>query len=207
MEMIIKQFVNSVYNSNTFLIHDDRVAVIVDLGDWTPVKEYLKSNKLEPLALLLTHTHYDHFYGLESFLSDYPDKPVYTSLLGKESLKNPKWNFSKYHENPLAIDSNQIKILEDGEKLSFPAFLIDGKPLEIEAIATPGHDHSCLTYKLADKLFTGDSYIPDVKVVDNFPKSDKAFAKEWYDRLHSLSATHDIYPGHNDIKPAHQNPG
>lgn len=207
--MEIKQFVNSVFNSNTFVIHDDRHAVIVDMGDFLPVKEYLEKNNLAPSALLVTHVHYDHIYGIPSFMNEFPDTPIFTSSEGKESFKNPKWNFSRYHDDPISIDSPQIHTTE----LPFPeiAFQLDIPTLSgfsinlpdfkepVIPIPTPGHDHSCVSFIIGDNLFSGDSFIPGVKVVDTFPKSDKSIAKNWYDKLESLSSSYHIYPGHGEI--------
>lgn len=40
-------------------------------------------------------------------------------------------------------------------------------------IETPGHCPSCLTYYTDNYIFTGDSYIPNVKVVTKLPYGDK----------------------------------
>lgn len=109
--MKVKQIINSVFNSNTFIIHDEGIALIVDMGDFEPLKKYLKENHITPLALLITHVHYDHIYGVPEFMKSYREVPIYTSTEGKESFKNPKWNFSRYHDDPISIDSPKIKIL------------------------------------------------------------------------------------------------
>lgn len=192
--MIIKQITNSIFNSNTFVINDKGKAIIIDIGDFQPVKDYLKQNSLIPAAVLITHVHYDHIYGLPEFMKTFPEVPIFTSKEGIESFKNPKWNFSRYHDDPISIESPQIHNFQDLE--GFP----DLKGLEIKAFPTPGHDHSCMTYQIGNKLFTGDSFIPGIKVVDNFPRSDKKLAHEWYVKLEEISKSCDIYPGHGDIK-------
>lgn len=191
--MVVRQFINSIFNSNTYIIHKDNKAIIVDIGDYDLIKNYLDKNHISPVALLISHVHYDHIYGLLNFIKDFPEVPVYTSKEGVESFKNPKWNFSRYHDDPIVIDSPQIKSLSDGEVL-----FIDNK-FYVKSIYTPGHDHSCLTYEIEDKLFTGDSYIPDVKVVATFPKSNKDHAKLWYDKLKNMGSNFIIYPGHGPV--------
>lgn len=190
--MDIKQFVNSIYNSNTFVVYEGNEAIIIDLGDFKPIKHFLSENNLNPKAVFITHTHYDHIYGVKEFMESYPEIPVYTSKEGKESFNNPKWNFSRYHDDPISINSDKIMPLKDGDKIEvFPNYTL-------ETIATPGHDHSCLSFKILNNIFTGDSYIPGIKVVDNFPKSDKSLAQEWYTKLELLSHNNNIYPGHCD---------
>lgn len=194
--MIIKQITNSIFNSNTFVINDKGKAIIIDIGDFQPVKDYLKQNSFIPAAVLITHVHYDHIYGLPEFMKTFPDVPIFTSKEGIESFKNPKWNFSRYHDDSISIESPQIHIFTDFQNFNVFNNL---KEFEIKAFPTPGHDHSCLTYQINDLLFTGDSFIPDVKVVATFPKSDKILAKHWYDKLLSMSKEFTIYPGHGPI--------
>ena len=191
--MRVRQFINSVFSSNSFIIYDEvGNAFVIDPGDFQTLKEFIQENNLHLNGVLLTHVHYDHFYGLPRLMCEFPDVNIYTSENGKESLNNPKWNFSRYHDDPITIDSEKIKVLRDGDRLKFgdKEFLI---------ISTPGHDHSCITFKISDNLFTGDSFIPGIKVVDTFPKSDKILAGEWYQKLREMSSQFNIYPGHGEI--------
>lgn len=190
--MRIKRFENSVFSSNSYVIDDGKDAVIFDIGDTSPIFKYLQNSELMPTALFITHTHYDHIYGIKDFITTFPDAPIYTSEFGKEAFKKPNWNFSRYHEDEISIDSDTIKVLEDGEILR----IFDDT--DLQAIATPGHDKSCLSYKIGELLLTGDSYIPGVKVIASFPNSNKIDARLWYEKLESMSPTHTILPGHGD---------
>ena len=190
--MRIKRFENSVFSSNTYVIDDGNAAVIFDIGDTTPIFEYLQNSELTPTALFITHTHYDHIYGIRDFMTKFPTVSIYTSEFGKEAFKKPNWNFSRYHEDEISIDSDTIKVLRDGETLR----IFDDTDLQV--IATPGHDKSCLSYKMGELLLTGDSYIPGVKVIASFPNSNKIDARLWYEKLESMSPTHTILPGHGD---------
>ena len=188
--MRLSRFENSVFSSNTYVVDDGKAAVIVDIGDFKPVQEYLDAECLRPKALLITHTHYDHIYGIRDFMAAFPDVPIYTSEFGKEAFNKPNWNFSRYHEDEISIDSDSIKVLNDGDPLD----LFDN--IDLQTIATPGHDKSCLTYRLGNMLFTGDSYIPGIKVIASFPHSSKPDALHWQAYLAEMSQTHTIFPGH-----------
>ena len=78
----------------------------------------------------------------------------------------------------------------------------DGDDIELsddikaKVVATPGHHPSCLTFIIGDDIFTGDSYIPGVKVVTNLPKGNKKQAEESIEKILSLSEGKTIYPGH-----------
>lgn len=190
--MRIKRFENSIFSSNTYVIDDGHTAVIFDIGDTPSVFDHLEKSGFTPAALFITHTHYDHIYGIREFMSRFPGVHIYTSVFGKEAFKKPNRNFSRYHEDEISIESDSIKPLEDGETVR----LSDN--IEVTAIATPGHDQSCLTYRIGKILLTGDSYIPGIKVIASFPKSNKTDAAYWYARLQTLSATHTILPGHGE---------
>lgn len=194
--MRIKRFENSVFGSNSYVIDDGLNAVIFDIGDTPPIIEYLQTSDLIPIALFITHTHYDHIYGIRIFMDRFPDVPIYTSQFGKEAFRKPNWNFSRYHEDEISIDSDSIRILEDGGEVHI------SDDIKVEVIATPGHDQSCLSYRICSLLLTGDSYIPGVKVIASFPKSNKAAASHWYAWLEAMSTNHTILPGHGEIRPA-----
>ena len=62
----IIQFVNSVFGSNTYLIKNDysKSCYIIDCGDTEPVIKFLIKNELDLRGIFVTHTHYDHIYGM-----------------------------------------------------------------------------------------------------------------------------------------------
>lgn len=191
--MTIKRIQNTVLNSNTFILLDESCSYcwLVDIGDIAPVMEVIGNRKVK--GVFLTHTHYDHIYGINRLVEIFPECIVYTSQHGKEGLFSEKLNFSKYHNDSIIFDGKHIEVLEDGDEISlFPYVLL-------KAVYTPGHDWSCMSYYTDDLVFTGDSYIPEMKVITSFPKSNKVEAKVSLDRILDLCKTRDVYPGHNEI--------
>ena len=65
-------------------------------------------------------------------------------------------------------------------------------------VETPGHDWSCLSYYTDQFVFTGDSYIPGIKVIASFPHSDKQLAAQSLEKLLRLTKGRGVCPGHND---------
>lgn len=193
--MTVHRITNSVFNSNTYIIHssDSKEAWVVDCGDVDKILQYLNDNCLTVGGIILTHTHYDHIYGLPKLLDLFPCE-VFTSSFGKKALVNDRYNFSKYHADSIILDSPLVKIVSDGDVITLPW----KSPLCV--YETPGHDKSCISFKVDNYLFTGDSYIPGVKVVATFPNSDKKSAAESTDFiLGKITSDTIICPGHGEF--------
>lgn len=193
--MQIFRIVNSVFTSNTYILREENElkVYLVDIGDIEPVLAYLTDVSIGKVeGVFLTHIHYDHIYGIRRLLELYPECLIYTSSFGKEALASDRKNFSRYHGDPIALVGDNVRILHDGDfvKLSQSNF--------VEVFETPGHDKSCLTYKVGENLFTGDSYIPGIKVIASFPNSNKEEAELSIRKILSISQNLNLFPGHGD---------
>lgn len=192
--MQIIRIINSVFTSNTFVLTDEGSldCWLVDVGDIEPILKAVENRRVK--GVFLTHTHYDHIYGINKLVARFPECMIYTSLHGKEGLFSDKLNFSRYHNDPILFQGKNIEVLKEGDEV----LLFSNKMLK--AIYTPGHDWSCLCYYTDEVIFTGDAYIPNIKVVTTLPKSNKLEAQTSLERILDLCHTRDVYPGHNEIK-------
>ena len=189
----VEFFTNRVFNSRTYILskQGSYEVWLVDCGDVDRIIERIKSKVIK--GVLLTHAHSDHIYGLERILQKYPLCIVYTNSAGIEALKSPKLNMSHYHsEYPdISIDkTDRVKVIGEGD-------VVKVLGSEISVYETPGHSPSCLTYILEDKAFTGDAYIPGVKVFTGFPHSNRIQAQKSLERILQLTSNLQIMPGHD----------
>lgn len=162
-------------NSVTYVLYRDDVeyCVLIDCGFSEGLIASLEKLGKRVKAVFLTHAHYDHIYGLNELLVRFPGVKIYTNAEGEKALYDTKLNFSKYHSEILPFvyaGQGNVELLEDGMVLE----LFSGDSLRV--IFTPGHDVSCISYVVGKNVFTGDSYIPGIKTVMNFPRSNRALA-------------------------------
>ena len=186
--MEVRQVVNSVFRSCSYVIVHDGASWLVDCGD---VDRILPMIDGRLRGVLLTHAHFDHIYGLNVLEALFPSLPIYTNQSGLDELLNDKLNFSRYYGDPFVLGSpEKVALIDDGAEVE----LFDG--IEAKAIYTPGHSPSCVTWLVGDLLFTGDSFIPGVKTVTNVPHSDKEQAIASESLIHELADHRIVYAGH-----------
>ena len=189
MKLRIIHHQNTVFTSLSYVIFDDRQRFcwIVDVGDCDEICKMIEGYELK--GILLTHVHYDHIYGLNDLQQLYPQVPIYTNQFGVKSLQSPTDNLSVYHDDCFVLNEDaKVIVLKEGERIEFGLY-------QAVVMETPGHDHSCLSFLIDDICFTGDAYIPGVKVFTKLQNGDSAVAKVSRSRLKGLEGVA-IYPGH-----------
>lgn len=184
----VRQIVNSLFRSCSYVIVHDGVSWLVDCGD---VDKILPAIEGTLKGVLLTHAHFDHIYGLNNLAELTPSLPVFTNESGREALLDDKLNLSKYNGDPFVLnDTTDLHLVENGECVD----LFDG--IQAEAVFTPGHNPSCVTWLIGDVIFTGDSFIPGIKTVTNLPLSNKALAAKSEVLIREQAAHRTVYAGH-----------
>lgn len=192
----VRQVVNQVYSSNTYILSggDPGSAWLVDIGDFESVLNEIPQGTIIK-GLLLTHTHFDHIFSINKLVDCFPSCLVCVSGYGNEALYSDKKNLSFYHHHPVVFSGQNTRILHEKDELH----ILGDQAVEI--YETPGHEPGCLTYRIGRYLFTGDSYIPGVKVVTNLPKGDKNLAAHSLGRILNLIDKQTLVcAGHGKIK-------
>lgn len=193
----IKKYTNKIFSSNSYLLwkNGGRNCLLVDCGDTKQLISDIQQLDLYPVAILLSHTHFDHIYGLNEFLNFFEMVRIYTTDFGYDALLSQKLNLSKYHQAPFELfNSSSVNVIE--KNCNF----MNVCNIDIEIMHVPGHNPSCLAYRIDNYLFSGDAFIPGVPVVTNVPKANKLLALENYEKLKKLSNGYVLCPGHGEIK-------
>ena len=188
----VSSAVGSVMSAKVYALSDgiNQDYYLVDIGDFAAAKQLLP-NDARVRGVFLTHGHHDHIAGINALKTTYPECVVYTSEECQKMLASAKANLSYYVEEASEIEyKGVVTLLRDGDSIELFSDVF------LNVIATPGHHPSCLSYLVGNYLFTGDSYIPGVKVVTNLPKGNKKQAEESVTKILKLSKNKAICPGH-----------
>ena len=194
--LTVEVITNRVFNSRTYILTrpDCDKVWLVDCGDTDRVLKLIKGKTVE--GVLLTHAHSDHIYGLEALMKQFLEVKIYTNEAGVAALKSPQLNISRYHSeySDISIEApDNICVVKDGDS-------IDLLGVMAQAHETIGHDPSCLTFIIEDKAFTGDAYIPGVKVFTGFPHSNRKQAEQSVKQILRLASGCQIMPGHTILE-------
>jgi hydroxyacylglutathione hydrolase len=195
----IIQIINSVFASNTFVIYNKKYnkAWLIDIGDFDKIMSEL-SKDVDVSGVFITHYHHDHIFGINSLIQAFPNCNVYISENGVEGLYSDKVNLSYYYDEPIIFKGSEVNILRNCDRVLL------FEDCFLEAISTPGHNWSCMTYKMNNYLFTGDSFIPNTKVVTKLKGGDVDESRKSLIKIMKLiSEDTTICPGHGEMITGH----
>lgn len=186
----IDSVVGKVMSSIVYVLSDgiSNDYFLIDIGDFAVVRQLLPDDA-RVRGVFLTHGHHDHIMGINELIAAYPKCMVYASDECQRMLVSAKANLSYYAETPISYNG-KVYNLHDRDHVEL------FKNVFLNVVATPGHNPSCLSYLIDNYFFTGDSFIPGVKVVTNLPGGNKKQAQESVVKILELGKDKVICPGH-----------
>lgn len=153
--------------------------------------ERIKENGYQPVAILLTHGHFDHAGAAEE-LSKLLDVKIYAHEAEKETLENPKYNQSVMLGKTEGYYADVY--VKDGEMLDLAGF-------SIRVLHTPGHTVGGCCYYIPkeDALFSGDTLFCQSVGRTDFPGGSMGqLVRSIREKLMTLPEHIKVYPGHMD---------
>ncbi len=154
--------------------------------------ERIRQEGCTPVAILLTHGHFDHATGAEELAQEF-DIPIYIYEDDKATLEDPEMNVSYMMGRELVFHAD--KFLKDEQEIDLAGF-------HIRVLHTPGHTPGgcCYYFPYEDVVFTGDSlFCGSIGRTDFKGGSSSQLVRAVKDKLMKLPDRTMVYPGHNDI--------
>jgi hydroxyacylglutathione hydrolase len=193
--VIVRQFKNEPFKSNTYLISNEEQGFIIidpDLSSVNDLNHTIRNENLPLLAVILTHEHFDHCSGVDELV---PEKEfgLICSTECKNRIRNAKTNLSLYFDviEPFEIKRPAFEIKED------VSMTLAG--LRCNFVLTPGHSPGSMCILTEDALFSGDTLLNDLKVPLSLPGSNKNDFSASIEKLQNILMNNmTIYPGHGN---------
>jgi len=174
---VIEQIKVGGFDKNfAYIIHDGEECAVVDpSGDVGKISAFIEKKALRPVAILITHTHFDHIDGIDVFRKTHP-VPIYMHTNARKRVK--------------AHDDIK-RIVKDGDEVKIGA-------LSIQVLHTPGHINDAVCYYIEKEgaLISGDTlFVEGCGRVDS--EADAEVLYESLQRLKELPDETEVFPGHD----------
>lgn len=199
-KMKINHYVVGPVQTNCYVVinEENKECLIIDPGaSAKQLAELIRKDELTPVAVLLTHGHFDHAGGAEDLAKEF-DIKIYAHEAERDTLGNPQKNVSWMVG---ASESYRADVfLKDEEVITLAGF-------DIKVLHTPGHTEGGCCYYVADEdvVFTGDTLFAQSVGRTDFPGGSMSqIVRSVQDKLLSLNEAGNletdimVYPGHND---------
>lgn len=161
--MFVERIVVGPYQTNCYILgnEDTSSAWIIDPGnEGSRIIQTIENHNVTPVAILLTHTHWDHITAISELKQRWPNLEILVSeedshYLGKQAYER----FSK-----TCFDKSFLQRYEQALKAMSEAtgFLTDNQVLQdshLTVMHTPGHTQGgvCFYHEQGQFLFSGDT--------------------------------------------------
>lgn len=194
--MVVEKLVLGMCSTNCYVVYDQisRAAVIIDpAANPVAIKNLIVRLNIKPMAILLTHGHFDHILAAEEIKKEY-DIKIYASEAESQILTDSNNNLSvPFTGEPFVINSDVG--LKAGEELKIG-------PFRIKLIAVPGHTIGgmCYYFEEAGTLFSGDTLFAGSVGRHDFPTGNGLqLLTGIKDKLFTLPEETICYSGHGEL--------
>lgn len=177
-----------------FAINDEtKELIIIDPG-YSPkqLAERVRQEECTPVAILLTHGHFDHATGAADLAKEF-SIPVYAYETEKETLENEEMNLCHMTGEHHVFHADIY--LKDEQELDLAGF-------HIRVLHTPGHTPGgcCYYFPYENVVFSGDTLFCTSVGRTDFPGGSMSdIIRSIKEKLMTLPDRTTVYPGHNDV--------
>ena len=180
-------------STNCYLLKNKETGemLIIDPGDNAgKIEQKILEMQGKPIAILLTHGHFDHILAAEEIRKKY-NVPIYADQKEEKTLQDARINLTAYQGNGYTLKADVY--LTDLQVEELAGF-------SVQMIETPGHTAGSCCYYLKDEdvLFSGDTVFCGSVGRTDFPgSSSAAIVNSLHRLLDALPDETEVYPGHD----------
>lgn len=183
-----------IMSENTYILENEGQALIIDPGaEGQRIQTKISDLGLNPLAILLTHTHFDHIGELDNLRQLYHIE-AYVHPNEQAWLSDPEKNLSSI------MLSKGFSRKEAEHEFVGNAYYTFG-PFNLQVVETPGHSPGGVSFIFADDkvVLTGDSLFKEsVGRTDFYGGNIHDLLNGIKKQLFTLSDDYRVYPGHGE---------
>ncbi|MGV3027402.1 MBL fold metallo-hydrolase [Streptococcus hyovaginalis] len=194
--MKIHTIINTVAGENTYLLESDHGVLVIDPGsDWPKIETTLQEIQKPILAILLTHTHYDHIMSVEAVRQHFNQPPLYVSEKEASWLQSPEDNLSGL---PRHDDMANIVVAPAEYTFELRKLYTIGN-FNFTVVPTPGHSWGSVSFIFSSEetIFSGDALFKETigrtdLPTGNFDELISGIRQELFTQPNHFA----VYPGH-----------
>jgi len=178
--------------TNCYLLVDEttnKAAVVDPGGDAERIQAALEQMGVELEYILLTHGHYDHTTGVPDLHQAYPQAKIYIHQADANGAGSTLF--------PLASQVDDLLLYDEGDELTMGS-------LTLHIMHTPGHSAGCVTIRVGDVLFTGDTLFCGSMGRTDLRGGNYEQIMASLKRLYQLEGDFHVCPGHDRISTLEQ---
>ncbi len=181
------------FGSNMYLVSSGSESAVIDPSvDVAKICDRLERSNLTLRYIILTHAHFDHISGIDSWVEKFPSANVVVGMGDRNMLSDSYLNCYRtflgvnkgYYGECITVADGNILLLGE-EKLT--------------VIETPGHTPGSISLLGQDCVFVGDTVFQGGGVGRcDLPGGNFYLLRESINRLLSLPHQLTVYSGHGD---------
>jgi glyoxylase-like metal-dependent hydrolase (beta-lactamase superfamily II) len=181
--MFVKKKAMGEYQTNCYILDFDKFEIIIDSGvnslDW------ISENVENPVALLLTHGHFDHMWDSYKVAKKF-NIPIYINKNDEVLLQNDifKRGIDIYQPKLVTLLENNSEININKVKIQFHYFA--------------GHSEGSSIIEIENSYFCGDVIFKNSIGRFDFPYSDSKKMKISLEKVLTLNENFKVYSGHGE---------